>query len=78
MAKKKDTQIVPTEVLEEMQKVDTESVMDKVALLADMLTYVVIDEEKSVVGQEPFYCPVFEKHEQSMIKKKLWSLIERL
>lgn len=76
--KRKATQIVPTEVLEEMQKVDNESTMDKIALLADMLTYVIPCEETSVVGSEPVYIPVFEAHEREMIKKKIWILIERL
>lgn len=76
--KRKDTQIVPTEVLDEMQKVDNESTMDKIALLADMLTYVIPCEEKSVVGSEPVYIPVFELHERGMIKKKIWVLIDRL
>lgn len=76
--KRKATQIVPTEVLEEMQKVDNESTMDKIALLADMLTYVIPCEEKSVVGSEPIYIPVFEAHQREMIKNKIWALIERL
>jgi hypothetical protein len=76
--KRKDTQIVPTEVMEELQKVDNDSTMDKIALLADMLTYVIPCEEKSVVGSEPIYVAVFEPHERGMIKKKIWTLIERL
>lgn len=76
--KRKATQIVPTEVLEEMQKVDNDSTMDKIALLADMLTYVIPCEDKCVTGSEPVYAPVFELHERGMIKKKIWTLIERL
>ena len=78
MAKKKEVRLVPTEVMDELEKVDNNSTMDKIALLADMLTYVIPCEEKSVVGSEPIYVAVFEPHERGMIKQKIWTLIERL
>jgi hypothetical protein len=78
MAKKKEVRLVPTEVMDELEKVDNNSTMDKIALLADMLTYVIPCEEKSIVGSEPIYVAVFEAHERSMIKQKIWTLIDRL
>jgi len=78
MAKKKEVRLVPTEVMDELEKVDNNSTMDKIALLADMLTYVIPCEEKSIVGSEPIYVAVFEAHERAMIKQKIWTLIERL
>jgi hypothetical protein len=78
MAKKKEVRLVPTEVMDELEKVDNNSTMDKIALLADMLTYVIPCEEKSIAGSEPIYVAVFEAHERGMIKQKIWTLIERL
>lgn len=76
--KRKATQIVPTEVLDEMKRVDTDAVLDKVSILSDILTYVTIDDEKTIFGSEPVYIPIFTKAEQIKIKEKLFGLMERL
>lgn len=73
----KDTVIVHKEALEEMQRIDTDEIIDKAATLSVMLTYTTIDDEKTLFGSEPVYVPVFNKEEQKSIKEKLFKLIER-
>ena len=78
MAKSRpQTIIVPKEVLEEMERVDSLSSVEKVDCLALILTYSYVNEEKTMFPSEPIYSPLFDEHERKLIKDKIMLLIER-
>lgn len=55
----------------------TESNVDKVTSLLLLLESMIIDEEKTTFGSEPYYKPVFSETERKKIKNKIMSIIEK-
>jgi hypothetical protein len=78
---KADIALKEAEIQELNGKVLTEAErikVDKLSLLTDMLQSCTIDSERTLIGSEPCFIPVFNEGEQLTIKAKVFELISKL
>lgn len=71
------------EILEQERKSNTSIeeqrvLLDKISELRWLLSEITVDEEKTILGSEPFLCRLIGPGYQERIEKKMMTLIEKL
>jgi len=69
---------IPEEDFLNLSFADSELLLMKIENLSLLLESQSIDEEKTIFGSEPVFKHTFTEQELSMIKKKLFNLLEQL
>lgn len=57
---------------------DKKMILDKINTLRNLITETVLDEDKTVFASEPKIKSVFNADEINRMKKKIWSLIDKI
>jgi hypothetical protein len=53
-------------------------ILDQINSLRNLITETILDEDKTILASEPKIKSVFSEDEIKKMKKKIWSLIEKL
>lgn len=69
---------VPVEDLEALHHSDKFDVLQSIDYLSYIACMQVVNDQRTLVGSEPIYEPLFDIHEREYIKKKIFELINTL
>ena len=60
-----------------IKKISDELLIDKVVVLYTMLELTVVDKDRTILGSDPFFKRVFNDNEISIMKKKIFELVNK-
>ena len=56
---------------------ERKTITEMVEVLSDAMRGHFIDDERTILGSEPFYSPIYDEIERGIIKKKVMSLLQQ-